>query len=150
MDRDRQLGGGEDADQGGDLVLVGVHPARRDQPDHMRRAAPLLDPDDELLQRRGAGERAVGDRRVDAHQVLHDDAAGADIGVPDLGIAHLPVGQADEPLARLQSRVRPARGQRVPYGGLCRGDGIVVAVRALAPAVEDAQHERTRAWRHGR
>ena len=40
-------------------------------------------------------ERAVGDRLVDARQVLADDRAGAEVEVADLGVAHLPVGQPD-------------------------------------------------------
>ena len=40
-------------------------------------------------------ESAVGDRVADAQQFLLHHAAGADVHVPDLGIAHLPVRQAD-------------------------------------------------------
>ena len=40
-------------------------------------------------------ERAVLDRLVDPQQVLLDDRARAEVEVPDLGVAHLPLGQAD-------------------------------------------------------
>ena len=40
-------------------------------------------------------EAAVGDRVVDPRQVLLDDRAGAEVEVADLGVAHLPVRQAD-------------------------------------------------------
>ena len=59
-------------------------------------------------------QRAVGDRPVNARQVLHDDPASAEIGVPDLGIAHLAVGQPDIMLAGVETGMRPAPRQRVP------------------------------------
>ena len=88
-------------------------------------------------------EAAVGDRRVDARQILHHDAAGADIHVADLGIPHLAVGQADIVLARLQLRVRAVRHEAVPIRRPGQEDGVVVAVGALAPAVQDAQDDGT-------
>ena len=119
----------------------------------MRGAAPRFDLADEILERRHRGERAVGDRFVDARQILHHHPAGAEIHVPDLGIAHLPVGQADIMLACLELRVRPALHQRVP--DRCPGavdrivGGLAVLGRALTPAVEDAQHNGARAGNHG-
>ena len=86
-----------------------MHAARRQQPDDMRRAAAFLQLGDELAQRREARQRAVGDRPVDARQILHDDPAGAEIGVADLGIAHLAVGQPDIMLAGVETGMRPAR-----------------------------------------
>ena len=48
-----------------------------------------------LAQRRGLLDLAAGDGLADARQVLHDDAAGADVEMADLGVAHLPIRQAD-------------------------------------------------------
>ena len=42
------------------------------------------------------GELARGDLGVDAGDVHLHDAAGADVQVADLAVAHLPVGQADK------------------------------------------------------
>ena len=126
-----------------------MHPARRDQPHDMGGAAAFLELCDELLQRRQLRGLALGERLVDARQVLQHDAAGADIGVADLGIAHLAVGQPDIVLARIELGVRPAAHQLVPDRRLRLVDRVVGAVRPLAPAVEDAQHDRFRAGSHG-
>src|SRR5438874_1163150 len=103
---------------------------------------------DELGQRRDAADLALGDRLVDARQILQDHAAGAEIGVADLGIAHLPVRQADIMLARLEPRMRPAAQELVPDRRLRLVDRVVVAILALAPAVEDAQYQRARSGSH--
>jgi hypothetical protein len=68
-----------------------VHAAGRDEPDqvHARR----------ILQRRlqhlVAGQRPVRDGLVDPREVLRHDRAGAEVEVADLGVAHLPLRQAD-------------------------------------------------------
>ena len=51
-------------------------------------------------------ERAVLDRRVDAGQILIDDAPCADIHMPNFGVAHLPVRQADVAAFGMHQRVR--------------------------------------------
>ena len=77
-------------------------------------------------------------------------AAGAEIGVSDLGIAHLSVGQADKMLAGLKMRMRPARHQPMPDRGLGGGDRIVGGLRPLSPTIEDAQNDRAGAVGHRR
>ena len=109
MDGDRHPGFGEDAGEGGDLPLVRMHAAGRHQPHQMRGPVALFQLADKLAQRRHGGELAVGDSCVDARQVLQYKPSGAEIGVADLGVPHLTVGEPDIMLARLQMRVRPAR-----------------------------------------
>jgi hypothetical protein len=56
---------------------------------------------------------AILDGKVDLAKVHRDDAAGADIGVPDLGIAHLRVvglGRADAPSVENAKHDRFGRG----------------------------------------
>src|SRR5579862_2163879 len=53
-------------------------------------------------------------------------------------------------LAGFEMGVRPARHQLVPDRCLGPGDRVVVGIRALAPAVEDAQHDRAGTRRHRR
>ena len=149
MHRDLHPGIGDDAGQRRDLVLMRMHPAGRDQPHHMRGAAAFLELADELLQGRQVRDLAFGERLVDARQILQHDPARPDIGVADLGIAHLAVGQPDIVLARIELGVRPAAHQLVPDRGFGPADRIIGAVRPLAPAVEDAQHDRFRAGSHG-
>ncbi len=110
----------------------------------MRCAVPpdCLQRGDELGEVGVLGERAVRDGFIDARQVLHDDAAGADIHVADLGIPHLARGQADE---RSRSPAASACGlaatMRSQFGVLRLKDAVVLPLGAVAPAVEDAEHD---------
>ena len=89
-------------------------------------------------------ERAVGDRLVDARQVLHHHAAGAEIHVADFGIAHLPLGQPDMQLRRLEKGDRRGLGQAIEAGRLGAQNGVVGGgLVAMAPAVEHGKHDRT-------
>ena len=97
---------------------------------------------DQPQQRRVTGQAAVADGGVDAHQFLHDHPAGAEIGVSDLGIAHLAGGQADRQARGQQLGMGMACQQVVPVGGLGQFDGVVGALGPQAPAVEDAQQQR--------
>ena len=85
------------------------------------------------------GYRAVGARAVDLHEVLVDYAPGTDVEMPHLGVAHLPVGQADILAAGLEARVRIGLQQIVPVRGRGAEDGVVLAVVAKAPPVENHQ-----------
>lgn len=61
---------------------------------------------DELGQRRGPGDAAVSDGVADPHQLLVHHAPGADIHVPDFGVAHLPIRQPDIAAGGAQEGVR--------------------------------------------
>ena len=62
-------------------------------------------------------ERAVGDRGVDARQVLEHRPAGAEVEVADLRVAHLARRQADGVLGRAAGRcAASARGGRASVG----------------------------------
>ena len=92
-------------------------PGRRRAARRGRRARPRRPP-----AAPGCGQRAVGHGVADAHEVLRDDASGADVEVADLGVAHLAVGQphgaprarsascaASAPRARRRPACAPAR-----------------------------------------
>ena len=89
------------------VLLVAVHAAVGDQPHEVDRAAGRLGLAHRLEQRGDLEEGAVLDGPVDAHQVLVDDPPGAEVGVADLGVAHLPLGQSDGETGG------PQRGRRV-------------------------------------
>src|SRR5579875_2790749 len=110
----------------------------------MGAAAGLLEPVNQSAERRHARQLARGDGGIDPRQVLHHQAAGAEIGVADLGIAHLAIGQADKMLACFETAMRPALGQPPPNRQVGAGHRIVGAILTLPPPVEDAQHQRTR------
>ena len=81
----------------------------------------------------------VGTGAVDLHQVLIDDAPGADVQVARLRVSHLSVGQPHVLARGLQFGVRIAGLQVVHVGrsGLCYH--VPQALVADAPAVENNQ-----------
>ena len=96
-------------------------------------------------------QRAVLDREVDARELLVDDAPGTDVEVPDLGVAHLALGQPDgEPGARRACVARALREQR-GRGSACRRalDGVARRGSAAAEAVHDDE-QRGQVLRHSR
>ena len=106
-------GGDERLRQGGEMGLMGMHAAGRQQAQQM--AAP---PDcfSVAMKPFSAGlwpSSPSANRLVDARQVLHHDPAGAEIHVPDFGIAHLAVRQADIQLRGVQEGVRAGRPETI-------------------------------------
>ena len=57
--------------------------------------------------------------------------------MPDLGVAHLPVGQADREPRGLDQRVRAIPVERIEVRRLRETDRVRVALAALAIAIED-------------
>ena len=88
------------------VVLVAVHAAGREQAEQVQRCARARAPRRSRAQFVIGEEAAVLDGRVDAGEVLVDDAPGAEVHVPDFGIAHLPVRQADVAAFGVHQRVR--------------------------------------------
>ena len=131
------------------VVLMRMHAAGRHQAHQMAGAAGRLQLADQLDERRRLGDAAVLDGVADARQFLHHHAAGADVEVADLGVAHLAVGQADIAAGGVQEGVRAALPQPVEVRLARLADGIVGGVLAPAEAVEDHQHHRPNRLRHG-
>jgi hypothetical protein len=122
------------------MILMRMHAAGRHEPDQVAGAAALLELFDQAGQRRRTFDLAARDRVADARQVLHDDAARANVEMPDLGIAHLPVGQADVAARRAQKCVRSRRPQAVEARGLGLTDGVVRHFLAPTPAIQHDKH----------
>jgi hypothetical protein len=76
-----------------EMAVVGVHPARTDQADHVKPTAWSYRSAARFQQGGPGRERAVGDRRVDPREVLEHGPTGTQVQVPDLGVAHLAWGQ---------------------------------------------------------
>ena len=90
-----------------------MHAAGRDQPDQVAGAAGAASAPRRVSTKAGSlAIAAVRDRVADPHQFLLDDAAGADVQMADLGVAHLPVRQADIAAGGVQERVRASLPQR--------------------------------------
>ena len=121
------------------VLFVAVHAAGRKQSHHMQRAV--------ARRYRVAGfaefaifeKRTIRNRRVDAGQILIDDAASADVHVPDFGVAHLSIRQADKLALGVHQRVWAVGEQAPPVRRIRLGDRVVGGLLAMAPAVEDQQ-----------
>ena len=141
MQGDGHAGAVEDAGEGGDVVLVGMHAAGRQQAHQMAGAAGSLQLGDEVLQARVARQLAGLHGGVDARQVLHDHAAGADVHMADLGIAHLAGRQPDMQFRGVDQRMRAIAHEAVPGRRVRQPDRVVIVAGAFPPAVEDAEHD---------
>ena len=102
---------------------------------------------DRLGEHRVLEERAVLDREVDARELLVDDAAGADVEVTDLGVAHLALGQPDGEPRRAQLGRRALGEEPVEVGRVGGLDGVARRGRGLAEAVHDDE-QRGQVLRH--
>ena len=127
------------------VIQRGVHVARAGQPEQVQRAAARLGGLNRRDQPLILVERAVGDRLVDAHDVLIDDAARAQVEVSDLAVAHLPVGQPDVVARGADQHVRVALVQLGEGRHARQSDGVPVGFGALAETIQDDEDDA----RHG-
>ena len=86
-------------------------------------------------------QRPVLDRLVDAGEVLRDDRARAEVEVPDLGVAHLALGQPDALAHRDQLRVRLGVPQLVEHRRVGERHRVARPVGREPPAVEHDQDD---------
>src|SRR6185312_8631086 len=87
-------------------------------------------------------ERAVLDRIVDPGQVLPHHGARAEVQVPDLRVAHLPLGQADRTPARCELGVAIAVPELVEHRRVRLRHRVAWARRREAEAVEHHETHR--------
>jgi hypothetical protein len=121
---------------------VRVHAARRDQAQQVQAAAFGHAGVGEPGPGRPHGEIALFQAARDADQVLVDDAAGADGQVPDLAVAHLPVGQAHVQAAGAQGGEGVVAQQRLVeprMGADDRVADLAAGTAAVAHPVQDAE-----------
>ncbi len=115
------------------MVDVRVNAALGDEAKQMHAVAAL----EYAAQHRVVEERAVGDRVVDALEVLRQPAAGADRQMADLGVAHLAGREARGRTGRVERRVRPLRPEPVEHRRVGELDGVAGTGRGTTPAVEN-------------
>ena len=82
-------------------------------------------------------DRVVAAGAVDLHEVLIDDATGADIEVANLRIAHLSVGQTDVLTVGAQFGMGVFRGHGRDVFGMDGRNHVRLVMTAVSPAVED-------------
>ena len=80
----------------------------------------------------------------DPHQVLFEDAAGAERQVSNLGIAELSIRQPDGSTGSLQGGVRIGREIMIQVGGTRQRPGVMGTARIQAEAIENRQQDRCR------
>ena len=86
---------------------------------------------------------AVADGLGDEGELLVHDAACAHVGVADLGVAHLAIGQADSHAGSINGGHGVLFHQSIQMGGLGSHNGIAEGlVRHPAEAIHDAQKNR--------
>src|SRR5204863_9218553 len=122
---------------GGEEVLIeGVHAAAADEAEQMQPAAALLHAAAQLHQRRQAEEIARLNGLRDPHDVLRDDAPGAEVQMTHFAVAHLAVGKYYGEPGRVQERARRPAPEAMPDGSVAELDGVALAAGTKAPAVE--------------
>ena len=130
---------GSHLDQSLDVVHVRVNTARAHKAHKVKGLALDLDIVHGLDENLVLGDGAVLDSIVDARQLLEHNAAGTDVKVTHLGIAHLAVGKAHV-LARSAERgVGILLVQAIKEGRLGSGDGVLAIGRCQAAAIHDDQ-----------
>jgi hypothetical protein len=86
-----------------------------------------------------AGELALLDGLVNAHDVLPDDAAGADVEMPNFGVAHEALGETNGQGGGIEfGEAGRALREGVHDGSVGSGNGVAILGRLLrgdAPAV---------------
>jgi hypothetical protein len=129
------------------VSLMAVDAAVGHEADEVQRVQPARDAIHRGDERVADEEVGVADAFIDPREVLVNDAAGAHVQVADFGVAHLPGGQADGLARRDELRVRIAAHQLVVDRRPGHRDGVVLALGADAPAVEDDEGD---GWSGGR
>jgi len=121
-----------------------VHAAIRHHAHQMRHPTRRPQRHSELTKRRVLPELPRLDGQIDGAQVHRHHPARPDVGVPHLGIAHLPRWQPDIRPVRDQRRMGTGRHQPVEVRRRGQHRRIRRGLRRQAPPVKDAQNHRFR------
>ena len=129
--------------QGHEMTVVGMDPTGADQADQVEAAERSRRPPARRHEGRPIEEAAVGDRRVDAREVLEDRTAGPQVQVTHLRVAHLARRQADRLRRGAERGMRPVAQQRPPVGHRRGGDRVRGRVATDPEAVENDEDDRS-------
>lgn len=103
------------------------HTTVRDETAQVESAVAVLGSLECLLDARSLAELSILDGLVDAHDVLPDDTASANVQVADFRVAHEALGQTNGEGRSLELSVAGgALGEGVHDGGLRVGDGVSI------------------------
>src|SRR5207237_9287788 len=87
-------------------------------------------------------ETPVGDPAIDPHEILHHDASGPEIQMPDFTVADLMFRQSNRQTRSREQRSWIAPRERIPGRRLRQGNRITITFGAIPPAVENDQYYR--------
>jgi len=124
------------------MLVDRVHAAVPDQAHEMDRAPALLRRVARGDEDRVAEEGPISNGVVDAHEVLHHEAPGTQVEMPDFAIAHLSLGEPDGPSRGVEQCSRVVGHEGVPRGRIGERDGVAFALGAVSPAIEYHQNHR--------
>src|SRR5262249_61208134 len=113
-----------DLDEREQVLIDGVHSAFADEPHEVHGGLSLPGELTGLDERVILEKRAGLDRFADADEVLHHDAAGAQIQMADLAVAHLAFGKAHGATGRMQQCCWVASNEGVPGWRIRESDGV--------------------------
>ena len=131
-----------------DVILVRMHAARRHQAQEMRGAAAFLERGDELVERRFAASAPSATAVSMRGRSCITTRPAPRFMWPTSELPICPLGRPTE--SSLASMCAwGSAPETVPVGRPGQADGVVGALGALAPAIEDAQHDGTRTMRFG-
>ncbi len=142
MNRDGDTCLAAERDRGEQVLVERVNSACPNQSDHVQRAVVPTCLLDQLHERRNSKELARLDRLRNPHDILRDDAAGAEIQMAHFTVADLSLGKSDGQAGRFEQRARRALPQFVPRRRIAELDRVALAAGTEAPAVEHNQHNR--------
>ena len=130
---------GSHLDQSLDVAHMRMNTARAHKAHEVESLAVSLDVVHSLDEDLVLGDGAVLDGIVDARKLLEHDAAGTDVEVTHLGVAHLAIGKTHV-LARSAERgVGVLLVQAIEEGRLGSGDGVLAIGRSQAATIHDDQ-----------
>ncbi len=124
------------------VVNVGMHTAVRQQTENVQGGTKPLALVDRAHKSRILEEIAVLDGLGDAGQLLIYNAACTDVGVANLGVAHLAVRQTNVQTGCTDIGERIFREDPVEIRLVCGLNGVALGLRAVAEAVHDDQSGR--------
>ena len=132
------------ADQRVDVVFMAVDTAVGQQAENVQGMAPGCCKS--MRKGRIAGKALFFQIKVDAADVLRHDPSGPDVEVADFRVAELAAGQAHGTLGCVDGAVGMVAAQAVPVGGAGQCDGIIIAVQAVAKAIQNQEQDRSDAF----
>ena len=121
------------------MAVVAVDAAVGQKPHEMKGLAVFFAVVHGTQQRRVPEEIALLDGLGDSGQLLVDNAPGANVGVPHLGVAHLAVWQTHIHARRPDVHMGPPGKKPVQVGGVGRLDGVAVFLGTVAKTVHNNQ-----------